>query len=346
MSSSDDDSSDSAMFTPEDGEPKAKRPRVDWLSPRRDSVSKSAHKEGVSPSAGARLPPSMGGLNDAPALQRLSSHVSSHGGDFFDREEIREGLKQSCYRRLLPEFPRKLIRGGFLGRSELVCVDKNTQTRAPAEPPNGPTSAPSGEGGGAASSSAAAPKTPALGTTLLATKSLGATGRNVDHPLAFARTMGSWRKYERMKTVGQGAYGKVYEARNCETGEIVAAKVTTKLDDEDGAANLSFIREVQVLRRVKGCKSCVQLVEMAVTSKNEPVIVMEYCHASLEHLLQSEKHVLFTGNVGVVETNFCKVHLGSYVLAQFLVAMCSYAGYDHFLKIMCFLRFCIRAVVV
>ena len=77
-----------------------------------------------------------------------------------------------------------------------------------------------------------------------------------------------------------------------------AAKIMSKLDDEDGACNFSIMREVQILRRVKGCNSFVQMQEIAVTKKGESVIVMEFCHSSLEGLLRSDKHVLFAANVG------------------------------------------------
>eukprot|EP00392_Amoebophrya_sp_AT5.2_P011132 g11207.t1 len=127
------------------------------------------------------------------------------------------------------------------------------------------------------------------------------------HDLLYARKIASWDvKYEKLpksatdqtiEPVGQGAYGKVYKAKNRLTGELVAAKVTTKLADEEGGANLSFMREVQTMRRLVDCSACVRLVEMAVTDRGEPVIVMEYCHASLSQLLQSEKHSLTMANI-------------------------------------------------
>ncbi|CAD7967501.1 unnamed protein product [Amoebophrya sp. A120] len=128
-----------------------------------------------------------------------------------------------------------------------------------------------------------------------------------DPKYQFSRKLPHWdHKYEKLprksdektiQPIGQGAYGKVYKAKNKQTGQIVAAKVTTKMSDEEGGVHLAFLREVHTLRLLEKCDSIVKLIELAVTSKGDPVIVLEYCHASLTQLLQSEKHPLTMANI-------------------------------------------------
>lgn len=57
--------------------------------------------------------------------------------------------------------------------------------------------------------------------------------KKIFNDLVCARKMPLWEKrYETLKCVGKGAYGQVYKARDRLTGELVAAKFTTKLTDE------------------------------------------------------------------------------------------------------------------
>ncbi|CAD7951907.1 unnamed protein product [Amoebophrya sp. A25] len=181
-----------------------------------------------------------------------------------------------------------------------------------------------------------------------------------------------------IEPVGEGAYGKVYKARNRLTGQIVAAKVTNRIHDEHDGVTIAFMRELQTMRRLAcdvedavqeqskdaadnskeggtnskrtstsggagqnksapaagtstttstttastaastssggptpsssssasftsrrkaATKSCVQMVETCCSPQGEPVIVMEYCHAALNQLLQSEQHYLSMANI-------------------------------------------------
>lgn len=67
------------------------------------------------------------------------------------------------------------------------------------------------------------------------------------HPIAFSRRVVSFDRYEKIEEVGKGQYGKVWKARDRETGQIVAAKLTTKVASEQGGVYIAFMREVWTL---------------------------------------------------------------------------------------------------
>eukprot|EP00811_Abedinium_folium_P020055 NODE_2901_length_2124_cov_14.278418.p1 GENE.NODE_2901_length_2124_cov_14.278418~~NODE_2901_length_2124_cov_14.278418.p1 ORF type:complete len:621 (+),score=212.95 NODE_2901_length_2124_cov_14.278418:238-1863(+) len=99
-------------------------------------------------------------------------------------------------------------------------------------------------------------------------------------------------KYRKMDRVGVGAYGSVYKAERVETDEVVAIKVTSRVEDPVlGGFPLSLLREIGILRRVSH-ESIVQMYEVAATPEGNPLIVMEFCQASLLELLHSPRHDL------------------------------------------------------
>jgi len=102
----------------------------------------------------------------------------------------------------------------------------------------------------------------------------------------------SAEKYRRIEKVGVGAYGNVYMAEKVETKEIVAIKVASRKEDPVlGGFPLSLLREIAILRRVRH-ENIVQIHEVVQTSSGEPLIVMEFCQASLLELMHSKKHEL------------------------------------------------------
>jgi len=102
----------------------------------------------------------------------------------------------------------------------------------------------------------------------------------------------SAEKYRRIEKVGVGAYGNVFKAENMETKEIVAIKATFRKEDPMlGGFPLSLLREVCILRRVRH-ENIVQILEVAQTPNGDPLIVMEFCQASLLELIHSQRHDL------------------------------------------------------
>ena len=55
-------------------------------------------------------------------------------------------------------------------------------------------------------------------------------------------------KYERIKKVGEGAYGVVYKCRNKETNAIVAIKKYMDPEDDDPLLKKIAMREIKMLR--------------------------------------------------------------------------------------------------
>jgi serine/threonine protein kinase len=107
-------------------------------------------------------------------------------------------------------------------------------------------------------------------------------------------------KYERIKRVGVGAYGSVFKARNEDTDEIVAIKLASRKEDPVYQGfPLSVLREIGILRRMDH-ENIVKLYEIAMTTNGDPLIVMEFCQASLLELLNSPKHGLSFSEVKYV----------------------------------------------
>ena len=97
-----------------------------------------------------------------------------------------------------------------------------------------------------------------------------------------------WRDYDKIETMGQGVYGKVYKARSRLSGEIVAIK-KTPYDPEAIAA--STVREIGMLKRIRNHPNVVQLQHVfRFPSKNSDdtlnmFLVMEYADIDLQRYL-------------------------------------------------------------
>jgi serine/threonine protein kinase len=92
-------------------------------------------------------------------------------------------------------------------------------------------------------------------------------------------------KYRKVRILGGGAFGEVWEGARDDTGEPVAIKLLTKLDDD---SRTRFAREADILARCRSCEQIVDILDYFPT-ENPPAIVMDYCpHGSLEdHLKKS-----------------------------------------------------------
>lgn len=121
-----------------------------------------------------------------------------------------------------------------------------------------------------------------------------------DSTLSVMSRTSSAEKYKRIKKVGKGAYGNVFMSENTETKEIVAVKVTSRMEDPIlGGFPLSLLREICILKRLKH-DNIVKIFEIAATPSGDPLIVMEYCQSSLLELLNSRQHGLSFSEVKYV----------------------------------------------
>jgi serine/threonine protein kinase len=99
-----------------------------------------------------------------------------------------------------------------------------------------------------------------------------------------------WGKYEKLETMGQGVYGKVYKARCRQNSEIVAIKKTAY--DPEGIA-ASTVREIAMLKRIGSHANIVQLQQVyRYPSKNDPstlniLVVMEYADYDLQRFIEN-----------------------------------------------------------
>ena len=94
--------------------------------------------------------------------------------------------------------------------------------------------------------------------------------------------------YERLNCVGEGTYGKVYKARNVETGVLVALKRIRMEGEKDGFP-VTAMREIKLLQGLRH-PNVVRLIEMMV-SKGAFVLII--------HVMQQTSAVLLKfKNVG------------------------------------------------
>jgi hypothetical protein len=74
--------------------------------------------------------------------------------------------------------------------------------------------------------------------------------------------------YERLACVGEGTYGKVYKARNVETGEFVALKRIRMEGEKDGFP-VTAMREIKLLQSLRQ-ENVLRLIEIMVSKGEHP----------------------------------------------------------------------------
>ena len=118
--------------------------------------------------------------------------------------------------------------------------------------PTGPAGAPLGQADAPAQ---IAPHTSALDTN--------PSSRTVSRNSVRARPAVDGELYERIAHVGEGTYGKVYKARNVETGVFYALKRIRMEGEKDGFP-VTAMREIKLLQKLKH-RNVLRLVEMMVS---------------------------------------------------------------------------------
>jgi len=86
-------------------------------------------------------------------------------------------------------------------------------------------------------------------------------------------------KYRKLDKLGEGTYGVVYQAKNKETGQIVALK-RIRLDSEDEGVPCTAIREISLLKELQH-KNIVCLYDVIHTEK-KLTLVFEYLDQDLK----------------------------------------------------------------
>jgi len=93
-------------------------------------------------------------------------------------------------------------------------------------------------------------------------------------------------KYEMLETVGEGAYGIVWKARNRETNEVVAIK-QFKDSEENEEVKRTTMRELRVLRSLRQ-ENIVQLLEF-FKRKRKLYLVFEFVEKNMLEVLDENK---------------------------------------------------------
>ena len=102
--------------------------------------------------------------------------------------------------------------------------------------------------------------------------------------LGACRPVGTYSKGDKL---GEGTYGSVYQARDKETGRIVALKRVKEQSFESEGMPQTSIREIALLRRLRH-PHIVSLIEVVVGSRADSVfLVFEYCAHELAALIDA-----------------------------------------------------------
>jgi len=110
--------------------------------------------------------------------------------------------------------------------------------------------------------------------------------------------------FERMETLGQGTYGKVYKVRSRRNGEIFALKKTLTSLEEEGVPACT-LREISILRNL-GHQNIVALRDVIISRKSI-YLLFEFCDMDLHQFINSSpqlsfkeiKHILYQLFVGI-----------------------------------------------
>ena len=101
-------------------------------------------------------------------------------------------------------------------------------------------------------------------------------------------------RYEKGRTLGEGTFGVVYEARRRETNELVAIK-KIRLGKAREGVNFTAIREIKLLQEIRH-EHVISLVDVFAHKKNLN-LVFEFCSSDLEMVIKDKRTPLSAGEV-------------------------------------------------
>ncbi|KAM6543509.1 hypothetical protein CsatB_007956 [Cannabis sativa] len=103
-------------------------------------------------------------------------------------------------------------------------------------------------------------------------------------------TLSAMEAFEKLEKVGEGTYGKVYRAREKDTGKIVALKKTRLHEDEEGVPPTT-LREISILRMLSRDTHVVRLLDVKQGFNKEGktvlYLVFEYLETDLKKFIRS-----------------------------------------------------------
>lgn len=92
--------------------------------------------------------------------------------------------------------------------------------------------------------------------------------------------------FEKIRMLGQGTYGVVFEGKDKHSGQTVALK-QVKMDLKKDGVSISVVREIQTLMDIEH-ENIVRLFDVVVGQRIEKIfLVMEYCEQDLASLLDN-----------------------------------------------------------
>lgn len=92
-------------------------------------------------------------------------------------------------------------------------------------------------------------------------------------------------EFDQKDILGEGTYGTVYRAKDNNNGKEVAIKKMKVHDSQEGFP-LTSLREVKVLKKLRGHPNIVELIEVAVGKNKDSVfLIFEFCELDLINLL-------------------------------------------------------------
>ncbi|GAX76672.1 hypothetical protein CEUSTIGMA_g4118.t1 [Chlamydomonas eustigma] len=101
--------------------------------------------------------------------------------------------------------------------------------------------------------------------------------------------------YVKGAVLGTGTFGEVYKATHKQTGEVVAVKKIRVVDAKEGI-NVTALREIKILRELKGCPNIVNLLD-AWTLKKNILLVFDFMVGDLEAIIKDKAIVLSASDI-------------------------------------------------